>query len=71
MLDASSRKWDRCWVAWRRWRSSSLDDLGSCLKREERQREVREGGGKEEGTSEDTIWLSNKEMHSVFFLSLA
>jgi hypothetical protein len=27
---------DRRWVAWRRWRSSSLDDLGSCLKREER-----------------------------------
>jgi hypothetical protein len=32
---------------------------------------VREGGGKEEGTSEDTICLSNKEMQSGFFFSLA
>jgi hypothetical protein len=32
---------------------------------------VREGGGKEEGTSEDTIWLSNKEMQSVFLFCLA
>jgi hypothetical protein len=32
---------------------------------------VRQGGGKEEGTSEDTICLSNKEMQSVCFLSLA
>jgi hypothetical protein len=32
---------------------------------------VREGGVKEEGTSEDTIWLSNKEMQFVFLYSLA
>jgi hypothetical protein len=32
---------------------------------------VREGGGKEEGTSKDTICLSNKEMQSVFSYSLA
>jgi hypothetical protein len=44
--------------------------LGLAL-REKRDREVREGGGKEEGTSEDTIWLSNKEMQSVFLYSLA
>jgi hypothetical protein len=59
---------DRCWVAWRRWRSSSLDDLGSCLKRET---ETERGERREEGTSEDTICLSNKEMQSVLFFCLA
>jgi hypothetical protein len=46
--------------------------LGLALReKRDREREVREGGGKEEGTSEDTIWLSNKEMQSVFFFALA
>jgi hypothetical protein len=44
---------------------------GGSYRKERREREVREGGGKEEGTSEETVCLSNKEMQSVFLFSLA
>jgi hypothetical protein len=38
---------------------------------EERRERVRECGGRYEGTNQDTIWLSNKEMQSLWFFSLA